>query len=353
MRTVDGISRLLTNMELWQLQQLQGLPLEAKIKKSEQRIREWYEFYNGEVYVARSGGKDSDVLGDLVKNLYPDVPQVFINTGLEFDSVRKHGIEVADKILYPEITFDEVVRKYGYPVISKEVAQTIYELQDDTEQKKEHYRMKKLDGTLRDKNGYLSQFNIPQYKYLLKAPFRISHICCDEMKKDPAIKYEKETNHHAFLGLMACEGRLRKDKWLKNGCNAFSLKRPTSQPLSFWLEQDILQYIKRYNVKIAEEYGQIVHMDSDKMIYYDSIFTDSMRLTTTGDKRTGCAFCLFGIRHDPERFLRIKQREPKKYDYIMRGGKFNAAGYWEPFQGLGFKFVIDWLNENGALNISY
>lgn len=152
---------------------------------------------------------------------------------------------------------------------------------------------------------------------------------------------------------MACEGNLRKNKWLKNGCNAFNLKRPTSQPLSFWTEQDILHYIKKYKVKIADEYGDIVNVDSQGMIYHDSIFTDYLTLTTTGDKRTGCAFCLFGITSDKERLLRLKERDLQKYEYIMRGGRFNEIGMWEPHQGLGYKFVIDWLNENGGLGILY
>lgn len=82
--------------ELWELKQMQSLPLQAKIRMSETRIKAWYEEFDGNVYVARSGGKDSDVLGDIVKRMYPDVPQVFVNTGLEFDSVRIHGTEVAD-----------------------------------------------------------------------------------------------------------------------------------------------------------------------------------------------------------------------------------------------------------------
>ena len=80
---------------------------------------------------------------------------------------------------------------------------------------------------------------------------------------------------------------------------------------------------------------------------------DGMELTTTGAKRTGCVFCMFGITQDTERFLRLKEVEPKKYDYIMRGGKFDEQGLWIPYNGLGYKFVIDWLNEHGNLDIKY
>ena len=90
---------------------------------TELRIKAWYEHFDGQVYVSRSGGKDSDVLGGIVKKMYPDVPHVFVNTGLEHDSVMKHGIEIADEVLRPEMRFDEVIKKYGYPIISKRIAQ--------------------------------------------------------------------------------------------------------------------------------------------------------------------------------------------------------------------------------------
>ena len=46
-------------MELWELKQKQSLPLEAKIAMTLRRIREWYEYWDGNVYVSFSGGKDS------------------------------------------------------------------------------------------------------------------------------------------------------------------------------------------------------------------------------------------------------------------------------------------------------
>ena len=110
-----------------ELKEMQGYPLEIKLMLTKDRIRGWYNEFNGNVFVSRSGGKDSDVLGDIVKKMYPEVPQVFINTGLEWDSVRKHGIEIADEVLYPSMNFVEVVKTYGYPVVSKEVAQRVCE----------------------------------------------------------------------------------------------------------------------------------------------------------------------------------------------------------------------------------
>lgn len=104
---------------------------------------------------------------------------------------------------------------------------------------------------------------------------------------------------------------------------------------------------------IADVYGDIVYADNDGLYYSNPLFMDGMELTTTGAKRTGCVFCMFGITQDTERFLRLKEVEPKKYDYVMRGGKFDEQGLWVPHNGLGYKFVIDWINEHGNLDIKY
>ena len=324
----------------YDLVQMQSLPLKYKIIMTKQRIKAWYDYWDGNVYVSISGGKDSQVLAHIVKEMYPDVPLVFVNTGLEFDSVRLKGFELADEVLRPSMDFVSVITKYGYPIISKEISQKNYEY------KPGGYGEKYI-------NGEKVQYDMSKYKYLLNAPFRISHKCCDVMKKKPAKQYEKQNSLKPIIGTMAEESRLRKTKWIQHGCNAFEEKRPTSQPLSFWTEQDILHYIKINDLKIAEIYGDVVYKDEDGMVYDNDLFSAYMPLATTGAKRTGCVFCMFGITQDPQRFLRLKEEEPNKYDYVMRGGKFDNEGMWIPHNGLGYKFVIDWINEHGGFDIKY
>lgn len=339
----------------WDLAQMQSLPLSAKIRMTEQRVQGWYDYWQGQVYVSRSGGKDSDVLGHIVKRMYPDVPQVFVNTGLEFDSVRLHAQEKCDVVLKPEKSFVQVITEYGYPVISKEVSECVYEARKGLAKGGEYYsyRLAKLQGTALDKDGNKSLYNQEKWGFLLDAPFRISNQCCNVMKKKPAKKYARESGNKPFVGTMASESRLRKQQWLKNGCNGFDMKTPVSNPLSFWTEQDILQYIKENGLEIAEVYGDVVYTDDDGMFYDNDFFASDMQLTTTRAKRTGCVFCMFGITQDTERYLLLKREEPQKYDYVMRGGRFDEQGMWVPHQGLGYKFVIDWLNEHGSLGIKY
>ena len=44
------------------LAQMQSLPLKYKIIMTKQRIKAWYDYWDGNVYVSISGGKDSQVL---------------------------------------------------------------------------------------------------------------------------------------------------------------------------------------------------------------------------------------------------------------------------------------------------
>lgn len=233
--------------ELWELRQMQSLPLQAKIQMTRQRIKACAdEFGEDGVYVSFSGGKDSTVLLDIVRKDYPDIEAVFVNTGLEYPSVRTFAESKENvTVLRPTMNFRDVICRYGYPIISKEVAQTLWEAQKSVRTGKDipTYRLKKLNGEAVDKDGKPSQYNIPQWKFLLEAPFNISHMCCDVMKKKPAKNYEKQTKRVGIIGTMADESRLRQEKWLKNGCNAFELKRPQSNPMSFWTEQDVLTYI--------------------------------------------------------------------------------------------------------------
>jgi len=111
--------------EKWVLQQYQALPLSAKVHMSQARIREWYDYWQGDVCISFSGGKDSTVLARLVHELYPNVPLVFSNTGLEYPEIQQFARKMGAEFIRPKLTFSEVISKYGYPLISKETAEAI------------------------------------------------------------------------------------------------------------------------------------------------------------------------------------------------------------------------------------
>lgn len=294
--------------------QLQSLPLEAKIVLSQKRIREWYEITKGNCYISYSGGKDSLVLLTLVRELYPNCPAVFVDTGLEYPEVREFALNTRGiTVLKPEVSFRRVIIKEGYPVVSKQVAQAVREarLSDGV---KYAYRLKQFEGTH-------PQVNFKRSAFLLNAPFKISEKCCNHLKKNPLKKYTKETKRYPFLGTLAEESSTRKLSWIQHGCNSFETTTKRSQPLAFWTEQDILQFLYERNMKIPSVYGEIIK-------------TDKYHLT--GLQRTGCMFCLFGAKYDKEtkRFLLLKERYPMIYKYCLKDIEEG---------GLGMKKVLDFL----------
>ena len=135
------------------------------------------------------------------------------------------------------------------------------------------------------------------------------------MKKQPAKIYSKQTKSHPILGTLAEESNLRRQAWLRHGCNAFDSVNPTSQPLSFWTEQDILQYIVENKLEICSVYGNIVPTNDQVSL------EGKCDLKCTGCQRTGCVWCAFGAHHDKEsRFIRLRETHPNLYNYCMRGG---------------------------------
>jgi 3'-phosphoadenosine 5'-phosphosulfate sulfotransferase (PAPS reductase)/FAD synthetase len=294
-------------MELWQLRQFQALPLEIKIAKSKLRIREWYDHFGGQVYCSFSGGKDSLVLLHLVRSEYPNVPAVFSDTGLEFPEIRAFVKTMPDVTwVKPDLTFRQVIEKHGFPVISKEQSDWIYRARGGNPQ----VYQKNVLGLMPD--GSKTRFHISEkWKYLLNAPFLIGAGCCLEMKKKPLERYAKDAERVPFIGTMASESMLRTQKWLETGCNAFDNKKPKSAPLSFWLDVDIWEYIRTFNLPYCKAYDM-------------------------GYAGTGCIFCMYGVHleGEPNRFQRLQKTHPKLWRYCMKD--------WEA-GGLGLRRVLEYI----------
>lgn len=364
----------------YDLQQMQALPLKAKVIMTEQRLRVWldnwarFEIFNKKTgktryvtwdtrdygqpplkedeyiesvlpdwaYLSLSGGKDSAVLDDILLKMGIGgdvVPRVFCNTGLEFPEVRMFATKRADVVLRPDMPFNEVLKRYGYPVISKEVSQQVRLARNGGKSAIRSFEGKKMDGS---ESSYRKRYI--KWAPLLPLEFKVSDECCAVMKKKPFKKYERETGRKAILAIMAEESALRARAWMKNGCNAFSANRAVSSPMAFWTEQDVLQYIKENNLPIASVYGDIVPVDGSTQI---NMFGDEIqKLKTTGCSRTGCIFCPFGCHLDREpRFERLKETHPRQWDYCIGGGEYNEEGLWQPSkEGLGFGHVFDELN---------
>lgn len=337
------------------LRKLQALPLELKIRLTKQRIQQWVaEFGEDGVYVSFSGGKDSTVLLHIIRQDYPNIPAVFVNTGLEYPEIVQF-VKTVDNVIIirPEMNFKKVIEKYGYPFISKEISQCVYECQKPKSEGKDisnYAQYKRLLGQYSN-NGYM---DMKKWGFLLEAPFWLSHKCCSVMKKRPMHKFAKENNRVPMTAEMASESKRRTTTWLMHGCNMFDTSSPKSTPMAFWTEQDVLQYIRDNDIRIASVYGDIVVDEIESktpqgqlLFSCDGEIQEApCSLKTTGCRRTGCMFCGFGchLESGEGRFVMMKRTHPKLYEWIMKSKEDG---------GLDYKNVIDWLNEHGKLNIRY
>lgn len=385
-----------------ELYQWQALPLNIKVRMTAERIRNWVnEFGEDGVYLSFSGGKDSTVLGHIIREVcgYKNIPFVFVDVPTQYPELKQFA-QTFDNlvILKPKISFAQVCEQYGFPMISKVVSNCVSgarkyvkyldsqksnnailtdrqfhmlamsdplgierRINKKNEQHKNlqigvipsgsEYRLRRLNGELKDSKGNYSQFNQEKYKFFLDAPFEISDLCCDIMKKKPVHDYEKKTGRKPIIATMASESVIRTQKWLQDGCNAFNVTKPHSNPMSFWTEQDVLLYIKENNLPICSVYGEVVtdyeamgQCENQMSLADFGIFDDERLLKTTGCRRTGCVLCGFGCHLEKEsRFLRLKETHPKFHNllYILKN---NGVTYAE---------AIDWVNEHGNMNIKY
>jgi len=292
------------------IKQRQSLSLDEKIKLSKERIIEWYEFGDGKVSISFSGGKDSTVLLNLVRSIYPEIPAIFVNTGLEYPEIKTF-VKTIDNVIWlrPKIPFHKVIDKYGYPVVSKIQARFISDVQKATEKNRATVNLR-LTGINR-KGEYCPSMKISKkWLRLINSGFKISDKCCDIIKKEPFHKYQKKNKRLPIIGTMAHESNRRLRDYLKTGCNSFKSKtNPISMPIAFWLENDIWNYLKKYNVPYSKIYDM-------------------------GERRTGCMFCMFGVHleKEPNRFQRMKYTHPKYYKYCM--------------EKLGLNKILDYIGVN-------
>lgn len=261
------------------LAQRQALPLHLKIELSLRRIRHWYELHDGNVHVSFSGGADSTIMLSLVRALYPNVPAVFVDTGLEFPEIREFVRTIPNVTwVHPKKTFKQVCDEYGYPVVSKETAQKLHEVRTTKSDFLLQLRTSGVEGRKRQE--------IPEkWKFLINAPFKISHKCCDVLKKEPLRRYEKATGSKPYVGTMATESSARLQKAIEHGCFVFSGKSPMCRPLSFWKSEDVTALLA---------------------------VTNHSRIYDMGYPRTGCMFCCFGVHmNNPNKFQMMKRTHPR------------------------------------------
>ncbi|WP_318442702.1 phosphoadenosine phosphosulfate reductase family protein [Photobacterium leiognathi] len=293
------------------LKQRQSLDLDSKIQMTKSRIRQWFDFYDGDVYLSFSGGKDSNVLGHIIKSMpspYCNIPFVFVNTGLEYPEVLDHVRSLAAngwniEQIKPERTFKDIWDNDGIPLVSKRVARQIRIARGELGG--EQSRNLVLNGV--NKKGLVSnsQWKISdKWRYLIDSDVKISDTCCDYLKKKPFIRYEKDTGLKVMTAMMASEGGTRS---MISKCNMFDGSRPKSSPMLFWLESDVWEYVNKFQVNLAS-------------VYYDRKCNfEGKEVLIKGESRTGCMFCAFGqhLEKGVNKFQKMQVTHPRQYNVII------------------------------------
>ncbi|MDR2636627.1 MAG: phosphoadenosine phosphosulfate reductase family protein [Mycoplasmataceae bacterium] len=257
---------------------------DKKLNYAKEKVREFIMYCNDNnlpfPVISFSGGRDSVVLYHLVKQTVEEFKLVelkkrkkefypIILVASEFfnpDNVTiikkymedKNG-NVRGKIISPKKSFLDVIKTVGYPIISKELSQKIRGVLD----------VKTNAKWIATCFGYGKGRAIPKkYLHLLDTDFcdfKPTHQCCNLIKG--GVKHDKNPK---FVGTTIFESQLRRSNWISRGCNIFDKDAPASRPISLWNNEDVEEFIKRYNIKISEAYKK-------------------------GWKRTGCMFCGFGL----------------------------------------------------------
>ena len=283
--------------------------LDRKIQETHHRMEQWFSYWRGEgkeVSLSFSGGLDSTVMLHLLRaNPFlkgQAIPVHFVDTGMEYPEIKDFVRSTSGvTVLKTSMPFAQVVRDYGWPVISKRNSQYIKEVK---RAKTAQVVRLRLTGFKAD--GRWSQVSMisKKWQFMVGAPFKVSDHCCMVMKKKPL-----KCMSCPYVGVRATESNQRELTYQEVGCNAFDRKSPRSWPLAFWTESNIWEYIKQNSVK------------------YSSIYD-------MGYVSTGCYPCMFGLHLEkwPNRYQLLQKTHPKLWNYCV--------------DGLGAGKVIEWMNEH-------
>lgn len=360
-----------------------------EFKKAYAARRAW-EFYNhpevaGQCYVA-VGGLDSITLYLFLRSIGIDVPAVSVSM-LEDRSIQRVHKAIGVKSLKPvnnphgrPYTKVEVIREFGFPVLSKEIAQKINLLQHPSE-KNATVRHAIMTGETGQYGGFrkgtrmkmsqkwLEKFGGPENERegtnYQTAPFLVSDLCCYYLKEKPCNDYARESGRFPYMGLMASEGGRRQKALMLNGCNYIKKGTKRSCPFAIFTRQDLLTLAmemdgwyhehweeldgngERLDTIVPEIYGEIVRDPLEMSVEEIDAYKEDHngleplgQLRTTKAQRTGCSMCGFGIHieHRPHRFDQLRRQNPREWEMWMKHICQDENGEW-----YGWGKVLDYI----------
>lgn len=299
------------------------LPYALKVKHAEERVRDWRDTCDqfGKNYAVSVGGLDSITLLMFVRKVLKEDVQGISVSILEDKSIQKIHKQLGVIQIKPLKSKTQVIKEYGFPVISKNTSARLSRLQTPGDDSpiikaymtgeegawggyKTNMRFKLPDKWIKLFGGLYKDFR-PDLDCKV-APFKVSDQCCFWLKEEPARLYQEEHDIWPFLGLMQCEGGRREHSLRMHGCNYVGKDTKRSCPFNFFSRQDLLQLALDLEVPVPEIYGEIVRDDDGT-------------LRTTKAQRTGCSMCGYGIHLDkrPHHFDRLYFSNQKEWHYWM------------------------------------
>lgn len=316
----------------------QRQPYEFKVRYAELRAREFYqECGRRDLNVHVSvGGLDSITLLVFLRSIGIDVPAVSASV-LEDKSIQAVHEQLGVEGVKPLRSKVAVIREFGFPVLSKEIAGKIELLQNPTEKNATvrhaiitgetgEYGGNRKDTRMKLPGKWLERFGGADEEGRAlgyrAAPFKVSEKCCYYLKEKPCDIWAKQHNSVPYLGLMASEGGRREKALMMHGCNYFGESTIRSAPFAIFDRQDVLRLALELDVPVPEIYGRIVREPSGT-------------LRTTKAQRTGCSMCGFGIHLDkrPHTFDLLYDRNPQEWDFWM-----HKVGWGEVLDYIGVQW---------------
>lgn len=258
-------------------------------------IRDTINKYGEEnFYLSLSGGKDSTVLHYLIDKALPSntIPRIFIDTGIEYQKIREFVYKLAEKdkrivIIKPSKPILTTLNEYGFPFKSKQHSHNlaIYQRSGLTRAVRVYLGE---DITQTGKTGFFKCPEALRYQFTPEFKIKCSDLCCQKMKKEPALKWAKENKKTITLtGMRSEEGgaRLHLGCIIKNSDGSLRKFHPLVKVSDEWLNE----FIEKEKIKLCE-------------LYYDPY----------NFKRTGCKGCPFAL-HLQEELSKLKELLPNEY----------------------------------------
>jgi 3'-phosphoadenosine 5'-phosphosulfate sulfotransferase (PAPS reductase)/FAD synthetase len=352
-------------------------PLPMQYQRIQAKIMEAIAWTEGDIVICFSGGKDSalilDMYCEIISKLFPrlsvnPIKVAWANTTNETLAMQKYVksfIEYCETKYNVTIDFTEVkpanndniitvMKREGLPFISKTVASTLRKMRNSMEENNVTYddikHLQKPTIQCRDalremglndttvmamtgwscqRNDFGTAFVLPikwmpllRIKDVTGCDIKFSERCCHYVKKEPIGRLNYP---NVMTGEQAVESRNREYAWMKTGCNYKlpdnSLK---SKPLGAVSLDAVLYALHYRQTPLSPDYGKVEYCDKTQCY------------KCSKSQRTGCALCGFGIKYDPQRFVRLQETEPSKIQYAFK--PFNQGG-------LGYMEVCEFLNE--------